>query len=123
LILTSPAEFSNYLSSPVLTFGLKNVDPSRNERPVGYGYLGVRNGPFTLLDETDFPAVLAHAESQALRQGRKEFGLEVPMIIQVAVDYLLGRGFRLDSFMAVMMTDRPFARFENYILTSPPFFL
>ena len=45
------------------------------------------------------------------------------MINQVAVDYLLGRGFWMDAFMAVMMTDRPFARFENYILTSPPFFM
>lgn len=96
---------------------------SRNDQPVGYGYLGVRNGPFALLDEADFRAVLAHAESQALIQGRKEFGLEVPMINQVAVDYLLGRGFRMDTFMAVMMTDKPFARFENYILTSPPFFM
>jgi len=95
----------------------------RNDQPVGYGYLGVRNGPFALLDEADFPAVLAHAESQTLKQGRKEFGLEVPMINQVAVDYLLGRGFRMDAFMAVMMTDKPFARFENYILTSPPFFM
>ena len=96
---------------------------SRNDQPVGYGYLGVRNGPFALLDEADFPAVFAHAESQALIQGRKDFGLEVPMINQVAVDYLLGRGFRMDSFMAVMMTDKPFGRFENYIFTSPPFFM
>ncbi|MES0361635.1 MAG: GNAT family N-acetyltransferase [Anaerolineales bacterium] len=95
----------------------------RRDQPVGYGYLGVRNGPLALLDEADFPAVLAHAESQAAAQCRTEFGLEVPMINQVAVDYLLGRGFRMDAFMAVMMTDKPFARFENYILTSPPFFM
>ncbi|MFC1922606.1 GNAT family N-acetyltransferase [Chloroflexota bacterium] len=96
---------------------------SRNDQPVGYGYLGLRNGPFALLDKADFPAVLAHAESQAHIQGRKEFGLEVPTINQVAVDYLLGRGFRMDAFMAVMMNDKPFARFKNYILTSPPFFM
>jgi len=35
----------------------------------------------------------------------------------------LKRGFRLDKFMAVLMSDVPFGRFENYILTSPPFFL
>ena len=96
---------------------------SRNDQPVGYGYLGVRNGPFALLDKSDFPAVLAHAESQAAAQGRTGFGIEVPMINQVVVDYLLGRGFRMDTFMAVMMNDKPFAKFENYILTSPPFFM
>lgn len=96
---------------------------SRNDQPVGYGYLGVRNGPFALLDEADFPAVFAHAENQAFEQGRDEFGLEVPMINQVAVDYLLGRGFRMDTFMAVVMNDKPFGRFENYILTSPSFFM
>jgi hypothetical protein len=95
----------------------------RNDQPIGYGYLGVRNGPFALLDEAAFPTVLAHAESQAAAQGRTEFGLEVPMINQVAVDYLLGRDFRMDVFMAVMMIDKPFARFKNYILTSPPFFM
>lgn len=94
----------------------------RGDRPVGYGYLGVRNGPFALLEVSDFPAVLAHAESQAARAGR-EFGLEVPMVNQVAVDYLLARDYRMDSFMALFMSDRPFGKFENYIVTSPPFFI
>lgn len=96
---------------------------SRDDLPVGYGYLGQRNGPIALLEESDFPAVLAHAENQALDNGCEEFGLEIPMANQVAVDYLLRRGFRMDSFMAVMMDDEPFARYEKYILTSPPFFL
>lgn len=94
----------------------------RGDQPVGYGYLGASNGPFALLDAADFPAVLAHAESEAARNGR-EFGIEVPTINQKAVDYLLGRGYRLDSFVAIMMTDKPFGKFENYIFTSPPFFM
>jgi hypothetical protein len=93
----------------------------RAGRPVGYGYLGVRNGPFALLDASDYPAVLAHAELEAARAGRRECGFEVPMVNQAAVDHLLGRGYRLDSFMTVMMNDVPFGRFENYIVTSPPF--
>jgi hypothetical protein len=95
----------------------------REGEPLGYGYLGVRNGPFALLEPADFPAVLAHAESQAAANGQDRFGVEVPMVNQVVVDYLLARDFRLDTFMAVMMTDKPFGRFENYILTSPPFFM
>jgi hypothetical protein len=95
----------------------------RHGQVVGYGYLGVRNGPFALLDQADFPVVLAHAEGQSAAQGREEFGLEIPLVNQVAVNYLLGRNFRIDTFLAVLMVDEPFARFENYILTSPPFFL
>lgn len=94
----------------------------RDDQPVGYGYLGGRNGPFALLDVDDFPAVLAHAENLAVASGREHFGVEVPMVNRVVVDYLLARGFRLDLLMAVMMTNEPFGRFENYILTSPPFF-
>lgn len=94
----------------------------RNDRPVGYGYLGAANGPFATLDNTDFPAILAHAESEAAAHNRA-FGVEVPMVNQAAVDYLLSRDFQLDSFAAIMMTDKPFGKFENYICTSPPFFM
>jgi ribosomal protein S18 acetylase RimI-like enzyme len=95
----------------------------RDGELVGYGYAGHRNGPFALKSRDDFPVVLAHAENQAVTAGRGEFGIEVPMINRVAVDYLLGRGFRMDSFMALLMSNLPFGRFENYIATSPPFFL
>ena len=94
----------------------------RNEQPVGFGYVGLRNGPFGLLDADDFPAVLAHSESEAARH-KREFGVEVPMINKTAVDYLLDRGCRIDGFLAMFMSDEPFGRFENYIVTSPPFFL
>jgi GNAT superfamily N-acetyltransferase len=94
----------------------------RDDAPAGYGYVGVRNGPFALIDDRDFPAVLAHAESEAAKDDR-EFGLEVPMINRTAVDYLLARGYHMDSFMALSMSDVPFGKFENYILPSPPFFL
>jgi hypothetical protein len=83
----------------------------------------VRSGPFALLHAGDFPAVLAHAESEAAAQGQHEFGLEVPMVNQVAVDYMLARGYRMDAFIALLMNDRPFGKFENYIVTSPPFIL
>jgi GNAT superfamily N-acetyltransferase len=89
---------------------------------VGYGYLGERSGPIALLDETDFPAVLAHGE-QAAHQAGRDFGVEVPLINQAAVAILLERGFRMDPFMALLMSDRPFGQFEKYILMNPPFFL
>jgi hypothetical protein len=95
----------------------------RANRAVGYGYTGVRNGPFALLDAADFPAVLALAESEAAAAGRDHFGVEVPMVNQTVVDYLLGRSFRLDSFMAFYMSSQPSGKFENYLVTSPPFFV
>jgi hypothetical protein len=45
------------------------------------------------------------------------------MINRAAIDYLLGRGFQLDGFFPFTMTDVPFGKFENYILTNPPFIL
>lgn len=95
----------------------------RAGRPVGYGYLGVRNGPFALLEAADFPAALAHAENAAAEAGRDHFGVEVPTINQTAVTHLLARDFTLDAFVAVFMSSRPYGRFENYILTSPPFLI
>jgi len=91
--------------------------------PVGYGYVGGNNGPFALLDSADFPAVLAHAEALAHARGAARTGFEVGMINAAAVDYLLARGYLLDSFFAFFMSSVPFGRFENYIFTSPPFFM
>ena len=95
----------------------------RAGKPTGYGYAGPRIGPFALLNDSDFPAVLAHAEGETARLGHAHFGLEVPMVNQVAVSYLLNQGFRIDAFMAHFMSDSPVDRFGNYIFTSPPFIL
>ena len=46
---------------------------------VGYGYVGSSSGPFAVLDENDFPAVLAHAES-LMAQRAADFGAETPLI-------------------------------------------
>lgn len=89
---------------------------------VGYGYTGHHNGPFALLNEADFPAVLAHAESLAARHGRN-FGVETPLINRAAVDYLLRRGYQMDSFFTFFMSDAPFGQFERYLFPSPPFFM
>lgn len=94
----------------------------RGGQPVGYGYVGQSSGPFALLDSQDFPAVLAHAESE-VAASRREFGVEVPLINRDAVDYLLSRGFQMSEFFTFFASDVPFGTFERYIFTSPPFFL
>ncbi|MDX1524588.1 MAG: GNAT family N-acetyltransferase [Anaerolineae bacterium] len=88
----------------------------------GYGYVGDYSGPFAVLDDTDFPAVLAHAERQA-SDITDEFGLEVPLENRAVVDYLLAQGFRMEDFITLFMSDARIGKFENYILTSPPFFV
>jgi GNAT superfamily N-acetyltransferase len=95
----------------------------REGQPVGYAYAGLRSGPFALLEPQDFPMVLAFAERRLADLGQKHFGIEVPALNRVAVDYLLGRGFRMDGFIALQMSDRPLDSLDHYILTSPPFFL
>jgi GNAT superfamily N-acetyltransferase len=96
----------------------------RGGEVVGYGYVAKDwQGPFAVLHPSDFPAVLAHAETQAHALGAKSVGFEVPLINRVVVDYLLERGYQLDGFLGSIMSDEPFGKFENYLLTSPPFFL
>ena len=89
---------------------------------VGYGYLGPSTGPFALLDDNDFPAVLAHAESRMAEKGG-EFGVEVPLINKKAIQYLMDRKFQIDAFTALFMSNKPFGRFENYLCFSPIFFM
>lgn len=95
----------------------------RGDRPVGYGYLANGTGPMALLEEDDFPAALAHAEREAAARGQEHFGVELPLINRAAVQHLLARDFKLEPFVAVLMSDQPFGKFSNYILSSPPFFL
>lgn len=95
----------------------------RDGRVLGYGYTGSVNGPFVLLDAADYPAVLAHAETMAAAEGVPHFGLELPMCNETAVQYLIRRGFHMDQFVALFMTNHPFGRLENVIVMSPPFFL
>ena len=89
---------------------------------VGYGYVGSSSGPFALLDGNDFPAVLAHAESRMAEQG-KDFGAEVPLMNEKAIQYFVDRKYEIDSFSAIFMSNVPFGRFENYLCFSPEFFL
>ena len=94
----------------------------RNGEIVGYGYVGGGNGPFALLDENDYPAVLAHAESLMAEKG-EEFGAETPLINRKAIEYFTERKYKIDSFTVLFMSNEPFGKFENYLCFSPIFFM
>lgn len=92
----------------------------RQGRIVGYGYIGESSGPFGLLDEGDFPAVLTHAETHAHGEWDR-FGVEVPLVNQSAIRHLLERGCVMDSFTAIFMSNVEFGDFTRYIFFGPPF--
>jgi len=94
----------------------------RNGEIVGYGYVGSSSGPFAVLDDNDFPAVLAHAES-LMAEKREEFGAEAPLLNTKAIQYFIERKYQIDSFSAIFMSNMPFGRFENYLCFSPEFFI
>jgi GNAT superfamily N-acetyltransferase len=95
---------------------------TRKGHVVGYGYVGGGNGPFALLDENDYAAALAHAESLMAEKGA-EFGAETPLINKGAIRYFLDRKYQIDSFTVLFMSNVPFGRFENYLCFSPIFFM
>ncbi len=96
----------------------------RGEDIVGYGYIHKDYyGPFAALNKDDFPAILAHAETQAYLLGSEWVGFEAPLINRVVMDYLLARKYQMIGFLGSIMSDEPFGKFENYLLTSPPYFL
>ena len=78
----------------------------RNEEIVGYGYVGSSSGPFAVLDDNDFPAVLAHAERRMAEQ-EKEFGAEAPLMNTKAIEYFIERKYQIDSFSAIFMSNVP----------------
>lgn len=94
----------------------------RDGQIVGYGYIGLDSGPFAVLDDRDFPAVLAHAESLLAVQSR-DFGVEIPLINSAAVRYCIERKYKIDSFSTIFMSNMPFGKFENYLTFSPEYFL
>ena len=99
----------------------------RDGRVVGYGYVGLPdrggNGPFAVLDPLDLPAVLSHAERRRHELGAAEASFEVALHNRIAVDHLLGRGYRMDGFMTLICSSEPFGRFEQYLFCAPALIL
>jgi GNAT superfamily N-acetyltransferase len=95
----------------------------RSGELVGYGYVGQSSGPFALLDPADTPAVLAHAECIAAERGYVQFGLDVPAVNRAAITYLQARGYRIDPFFTLYLSDEPLGAFDHYICTTPTFFI
>jgi hypothetical protein len=71
----------------------------------------------------DLPSILEHVEDRAAARGVEKLEFEVPSVAETAVRHLLGRGYRIDPWINLLMSDRPFGRFDRFIGFSPPLFL
>jgi GNAT superfamily N-acetyltransferase len=96
----------------------------RGEEPIGFAFVTKGAvGPIAALEPGDLPAILGHVEALAIGAGSDRLELEVPGVNAVAIRHLLGRGFRIDPWINLMMSNRPFGRFDRFIGFSPPIFL
>jgi GNAT superfamily N-acetyltransferase len=97
---------------------------SRADRVIGFSFLGRDgSGPMAVLEPSDLPAILLHVEGVARTMGLERLELQVPAPNATAIRHLTGRGYRFDSWINFLMSDRPFGQFDRFIPFSPPLFL
>lgn len=97
---------------------------TRADNPVGFGFVGKRGtGPIAALEASDLPDILLHIEDRAANLDLEKIEFQLPGPNQVAARHLLSRGFRIDPWVNLLMSDRPFGRFDRVIGFGPPVFL
>lgn len=91
---------------------------------VGFAFVGNGGvGPIAVLDSGAFPSILLHVEGRAFASDIKQLEFQVPAPNEVATRHLLSRGFRFDPWVNVLMSNRPFGRFDRLVSFGPPVFL
>lgn len=95
----------------------------RDGSMVGYGYVARPDrggtGPFAVLDASDLPAVLSHAERRRQQLGAEDASFEVALHNRATIDHLLARGYRMDPFMTLVCSSAPFGSFDRYLMCGP----
>lgn len=96
----------------------------RGIRIVGFAFVGVAGaGPIAAADPVDLADILLHVEGRAKDLGLEKLELEVPGPNAVALGHLSQRGFRLDPWINLMMSNKQFGQFDRFIGFSPPIIL
>ncbi|HXJ66610.1 MAG TPA: GNAT family N-acetyltransferase [Actinomycetota bacterium] len=96
----------------------------RNGEPAGFAFVGEGGtGPIAALDPGDLPDILLHVEGRAAARGFGSIELQVPGPNEVAARHLLARGFRVDPWINLLMSNREFGRFDRVLPFGPPLFL
>jgi GNAT superfamily N-acetyltransferase len=94
------------------------------ERSVGYAFIGQRGtGPVGVVDDAFLPDILLHIESRAASLELASIEFQVPGPNEVATRHLLSRGYRIDPWINLLMSNRPFGHFELFLGFGPPVFL
>jgi GNAT superfamily N-acetyltransferase len=88
-----------------------------------FGARGDSAGPIGALDPTDIPALLALVEDDAAASGLPEIYFSTPLVNAAAVQHLLGRGYRIDPFIAGVLADDLSMAFDRWIFTNPSYIL
>jgi GNAT superfamily N-acetyltransferase len=92
----------------------------RRGRAVGFAFISAGGqGPFAALEPPDQVAILLHAETRAHALGLESVSFDVPMINEVAMGHLLGRGFRIDPPLTLLMSSAEFGHFDRFIPFGP----
>jgi GNAT superfamily N-acetyltransferase len=93
----------------------------RDGRAVGFAFVGADgSGPVAALDPADQVPILRHAEGRAHALGLGAVSFEVPMPNEVAMRHLLGRGFRIEPPLTLLMSSVPFGQFDRFLPFGPP---
>jgi GNAT superfamily N-acetyltransferase len=96
----------------------------RDGAAIGFGYVGKDGaGPVAVRHADDLPAILLHLEDRAFGAGINSLEFQVPAPNEVATRHLLSRGFLLDPWVNLLMSNRPFGHFERLVSFGPPVFL
>jgi GNAT superfamily N-acetyltransferase len=96
----------------------------RDAEVMGFAFVGSGGvGPIAVLHAADLPDVLLHVEAHAMATDIQWLDFQVPAPNEVATRHLLSRGFRLDPWVNVLMSNRPFGHFDRLISFGPPVFL
>lgn len=97
---------------------------TRADHPVGFAFVGERGtGPIAALEPSVLPDILLHVEERAANLGLQKIEFQLPSPNEVAARHLLSRGFRIDPWVNLLMSDRPFGQFDRVLGFGPPFFL
>jgi GNAT superfamily N-acetyltransferase len=91
---------------------------------VGFAFVGKAGaGPIAAFEPRHLPDILLHVEARAAAYGLEKLELEVPAPNATAIRHLLGRGFRIDPWINLLMSNKPFGQFDRFVGYSPPIIL
>jgi GNAT superfamily N-acetyltransferase len=96
----------------------------RDDHYIGFSFVGPDGtGPMAALEPSDLPAILTHVEDVAHSIGLESLEFQLPGPNEVGIRHLLARGFRIDRWINLLMSDRSFGQFDRFVPFSPPLFL